>query len=115
MPISKISNRLGIFGPVGMPFRAAWRSRNRMILQQLAIVLVLLAASKTALAGGWAFMENTTCQGDPIHVRDRNAAIDLGADSYLEEGSEDCDDISKVEVMVVVGTRGGGERLHVWW
>ena len=89
-------------------FEGAPGQRNRMQIAQIALAAALLAKSNAALGGGWAYTDNTACEGDdPTYVEDRNAALDLEALSYKEDGSEECEDISKVETIVVIGTRGG--------
>ena len=92
-------------------FEGAPGQRNRMQIAQIALAAALLAKSNAALGGGWAYTDNTACEGDdPTYVEDRNAALDLEALSYKEDGSEECEDISKVETIVVIGTRGGDGR-----
>lgn len=109
----RMSNRLRAYlGRPGLPLRAAPERRNRMPLAQTGLVAMLLATSNAALAGGLAYMDSTKCEDDdPKTVVNRNVALDLGALSYKEEGSDECEDLSLVEIVVAVGDpndAGGG-------
>ena len=113
MTLCRMANRLHAFlGRPGLALRAAPERRNRMPLAQAGLVVTLLVTSNAALAGGLAYINSTKCEGDdPTEVANRNAAINLAALSYKEDGSDKCEDLSRVEDVVAVGNpddAGGG-------
>lgn len=107
--MTRLKRLYAFLGLPNLGLAGAQRQRNPTPIAQIALAAALALAANAALGGGWAYMHNTECEGDdPTLVADRNAALDLEALSYKEDGSEECEDISNVETVVVIGTRGGG-------
>ena len=73
---------------------------------QVALLVVLLAAAADAGASVYYAFHNAECEGDYVEIlHSQFAVVDGGYKSYIQQGEEECTDVSRWEVMVVTGVR----------